>query len=331
MQKRLVTLFAPQVAQILSHAQTDDAGRWPDLARIAGRGAMRIITTSAVDLDPWRTELLSALGLGASMAHYPQAAVMRFADADDGADGCWLLATPMHFAAGLTDLTPTALEGDSAVGREERTQLAAMLAPHLREAGLDLHEQADGAWLLRSERLLEVETATPAAVVIRGIDAAMPKGRDAAALRRLLTELQMLLHEHPVNLARARRSAPAVNAVWLHGVGAVGRIERHALPEAYGKDAYLRGVYRLHERHAPATASHADELLARMRSSAVAVLTVGTLDDLEARWLAPLLHALRSGSISQLDLVLDRWRLTMDRNALFKFWRGARSPGQWTA
>ncbi|RPH53100.1 MAG: hypothetical protein EHM84_04500, partial [Lysobacterales bacterium] len=88
---------------------------------------------------------------------------------------------------------------------------------------MDLHEQADGAWLLRSERLLEVETATPAAVVIRGIDAAMPKGRDAAALRRLLTELQMLLHEHPVNLARARRSAPAVNAVWLHGVGAVGR------------------------------------------------------------------------------------------------------------
>jgi hypothetical protein len=330
MHKRLLTLFAPQVAQVAA-AYADDDGRWPDLARIAGRGAIKTITASAADLDPWRTVLLTALGLGASIAHYPQAAVTRFADADDGAAGCWLLATPMHLAAGLTDVTLMALEGENAVDREERGRLAALLAPHLLDAGFELHEGAGGVWLLRSERQLEVETAAPASALIRGIDAAMPKGRDAAALRRLLTELQMLLHEHPVNIARARRSAPAVNAVWLHGVGAVGRIDRCELSEAYGEDAYLRGVYRLHEQQAPATASHANELLAQMRSSAVAVVTAHTLDDLEGRWLAPLLRALRSGAISQLDLVLDRWRLTIDRNALFKFWRGARSPRQWTA
>jgi hypothetical protein len=159
----------------------------------------------------------------------------------------------------------------------------------------------------------------------------MPKGRDAAILKRLLTEVQMLLHEHPVNVARAQRGVPAVNALWLHGVGALGRIERCVLPEAYGDDAYLRGLYRLHERPAPGTASHADELLARMRSSAVAVLATRALDELEARWAAPLLRALRAGTIGQLDLVLDRWRLTIDRPALFRFWRGALPPRQWTA
>jgi hypothetical protein len=320
MHKPSLTLFAPEVAQVMSHSQADDARRWPDLARIAGRGAIRIVNVSAADLDPWRTELLTALGLGASLARYPQAALTRFADADDGADGCWLLATPMHVAAGLTDLTPMALEGESALQDEEREELAAVLVPHLRDAGFELHVGAGGAWLLRSERLLDVVTAAPATAVIQGLDAAMPQGRDSAVLKRLLTELQMLLHEHPVNVARARR-----------GAGAIGRIEPRVLPEAYGEDAYLRGVYRLHERQASARAAHADELLARMRSSAVAVLAVRSLDELESRWLAPLLRALRSGTISQLGLVLVRWRLTIDRNALFKFWRGARSPRQWTA
>ena len=38
-------------------------------------------------------------------------------------------------------------------------------------------------------------------------------------MRRLMTELQMLLHEHPVNEARAARGVPTVNAVWLWGGG----------------------------------------------------------------------------------------------------------------
>jgi hypothetical protein len=38
-------------------------------------------------------------------------------------------------------------------------------------------------------------------------------------LRRLQSEMQMLLYNHPVNDAREGRRQPTVNSFWLHGAG----------------------------------------------------------------------------------------------------------------
>ena len=61
----------------------------------------------------------------------------------------------------------------------------------------------------------------------------MPRGRDAPALRRLMTELQMLLHEHPVNVA-ARPSRAAGDQCDLGSWGGeIARRERYALPAGF--------------------------------------------------------------------------------------------------
>ena len=49
--------------------------------------------------------------------------------------------------------------------------------------------------------------------------ARLPAASRAAAGDALLTEIQMLLHAHPVNEAREARGEPAVNSLWLWGAG----------------------------------------------------------------------------------------------------------------
>jgi hypothetical protein len=146
-----------------------------------------------------------------------------------------------------------------------------------------------------------------------------------------MTELQMLLHEHPVNVARVRRGVPEINAVWFHGAGEIRDLQRYAVPQAFGDDLYLRGIYRLNDAEVTAAPTDAGAMLARLRSRAVVVVAADDVDALEAAWIAPLARALGTGAIAKLEIVLDRWRVTVARHALLKFWRGARAPAEWAA
>ena len=51
----------------------------------------------------------------------------------------------------------------------------------------------------------------------RNIDAWLPSGPSARGWRRLANELQMLWHQHPVNLAREQHGLPVINGLWFEG------------------------------------------------------------------------------------------------------------------
>lgn len=330
---RSLTLFAPQLAPALIQAMADHSSRWPQLARLAGRGSIEPLSPPrATDgLRPWQAALLISLGLDASHEHYPSAAVTRTGDTGERAAGFWLHALPMHFAAGLDRLTAVLLQGEGRIAKAEQAELEPTVAAHLRSSGFELLSSASGEWLVRSDRALEVQTLSPEAAASNPLDEVMPRGRDAAQLRRLMTELQMLLHEHPVSAQRVKRGVSEINAIWFYGHGAIGDVRRSALPQAFGDDGYLRGLYRLHDHTVEPAPADARALLARMTGRAVAVIAVEDLDTLEALWIAPLARALTLGRLAHVDLVLDRWRLAIPRRALFKFWRHQRSPAQWAA
>lgn len=335
---RSLTLIAPYIAASLAQAAADRVSSWPQLARLAGRAS--IATAWQPDgahghaVRPWQAALLAALGLQGSIGLYPSAAVTRTGDTGRLAAGFWMQAEPMHFAAGLDRLNAVFLHGESRVSAAERAELGPRIAAHLQASGLELSTTSTGDWLVHSERAIEVRTAAPETAVSSDLHVVMPQGRDAGQLRRTMTELQMLLHEHPVNLARARRGAPEINAVWFHGEGSIERGTdgmRSALPAAFGNEPYLRGIYHLHGQSLEAAPSDAKALLPRLSSNAVAVIDAADLDTLETLWMAPLARALRVGAISTLELVLDHWQLTIPRIALLRIWRSARPPVEWIA
>lgn len=304
--------------------------RWSQLARLAGRGSVSKVQISA-EQDPLHVAVLDALQLREAAGKYPSAAVIRTGLTGERASGFWLRAQPIHFAAGLDRLTTVPLQGAARMSVAERQALVPTLVDHLQSTGMQLHEGADGEWLLRSEEPLQVQTVTPEFAASNPHAEILPRGRDAGGLRRLMTEMQMLLHEHPVNTQRQARGLPALNAIWIHGEGILSDVTAESLPAASGDDVYLRGIYRLHDRPLQSQPVDAAALLSQVAGPTVAIVDVPDLETLESKWLAPLSRALLGGAIAKLTVVFDEWRVDTGRAAMFKLWRRELQPLQWAA
>lgn len=308
----------------------EGAGRPPRLARLAGRGSVlkRQIEAGQGALN---AAVLDALQLRNDAAKYPSAAVIRTGATGERAVGFWLRAQPIHFAAGLDRLTTVPLQGAARMSPAERAALSPILSDHLQSTGLQLHEGADGEWLLCSEAPLQVQTVTPEFAAASPRAEILPRGQDAGGLRRLMTEMQMLLHDHPVNRSRESRGLPVLNAIWVHGEGMLSEVRSASLPEASGDDVYLRGIYRLHARSVQPKVGDAATFLSRVKGPTVAIIDPPDLHTLETKWLAPLSRALVGGAISKLTLLFDEWRIDTDRASMFKMWRRELQPANWAA
>lgn len=298
------------------------------LARLAGRGS---VTPRQIDAtqEPLHAAVLDALQLPIASGDYPSAAVIRTGLTGERASGFWLRAQPIHFAAGLDRLTTVPLRGDARMSAAEREALSPTLVDHLQSTGIQLHDGADGEWLLRSEEPLQVQTVTPEFAAVNPHAEILPRGRDSRGLRRLMTEMQMLLHEHPVNTQRQARGLPVLNAIWVHGEGILSDVKAKALPAACGDDVYLRGIYRLHDQPVNNEPADAAALLAQVAGPTVAIIDAPDLEQLEAKWLAPLSRALLSGAITKLTVLFDEWRVDTGRADMFKLWRRELQPVKW--
>lgn len=308
----------------------EGATRWPRLARLAGRGSVARRQFGAGQ-DALHAAVLDALQLNDAASEYPSAAVIRTGLTGEPASGFWLRAQPIHFAAGLDRLTTVPLHGAARMSIAERDALAPTFIDHLQSTGFELHAGADGEWLLRSEAPLQVETVSPEFAATNPGEQILPRGRDAGGLRRLMTELQMLLHEHPVNTRRQARGLPALNAIWVHGEGMLSDVKAQSLPEAYGDDAYLRGVYRLHTQSVRSLPASPAELLPAIKQPRLAVVDVADPATFESQWLEPCSRALMAGNIARLTVMFDEWQVTARRGDMFKFWRRDSLPATWAA
>ncbi len=127
------------------------------------------------------------------------------------------LCEPVHYAAGLDDITVLPL--DAPLSQSEAAALLDAAVPALEACGASLIDR-QGRWFLQPDRPWQIEAAPLEAALGGSLRRHWPSGPDAPRWRRLLTEIQMRWHEHPVNLMRERRGARSVNGLWLHGGGA---------------------------------------------------------------------------------------------------------------
>lgn len=320
-----LTLICPGMALPLAQAMAAPEQPAGLLAMLAGRGD---VSERAIDprLPEEQAAMLDILGLGAATELRSAAAVMRAASCEP--PGFWMRLEPVHMVAGLDRVNITTLTPEAQLSADEHAELQPLLDEYLAELALEPHATHAHGWLVSSERSLDVHCVTPEYAAMQPNAQVLPTGADAGALRRLMTELQMLLHEHPLNQRRQRRGLPQVNALWFHGEGALGAVSRRGLICACGADEYLRGIYRLHDQQV-LPLPDAGSLLAGLQGDALAVLDITQWQALEDAWLTPASAALKRGRINQLRLILGRWQVQVSRAAMLKFWRGPRPPAQW--
>jgi len=90
-----------------------------------------------------------------------------------------------------------------------------------------------------------VVTATMPAYVVdqQRPDDFLPAGEDTAMHRNLLSEIEMALHEHEVNLMREANGQLSVNSLWLWGGGTAPEEVTRAQPPLFSDDALLTGYW----------------------------------------------------------------------------------------
>ena len=128
------------------------------------------------------------------------------------------VASPLHAALGLTDLTPLDPSLISLSEQESRA-LCEAADHHLSVDGVRLSFADTNTWLVTLDDEISVLTERPDWMIGEPLRPNLPRGKDARLVERWLNELQMSLFAHPVNAAREERSLPPINVVWLWGFG----------------------------------------------------------------------------------------------------------------
>lgn len=305
----------------------------PALATLLSRHSSH--TVHAFDADtrllPHEAWLAHALGLAADPAAQPAApfapAVMRgFGLAPDA--GHWFLFHPVHLVIGTHLMMPD-LRGLRIGGDESRALFDAAL-PLFEELGKTLVYGDAHTWFLRADDWADLATASPDAATGDNLHPWLPAGTAARDFRRLLNEVQMLWHAHPVNVARRQ----PVNSFWLWAGGPASQPRPEAALASSAAPAWLNALATPELRDATcvqwlATKEHErTAVLGHLVGAGLAEDWSGWLESmkqLEDQWFAPLLGALRSGQVSSVRLVLGNrgaWTdSTTTKLALNKFWR----------
>ena len=210
--------FASSHGEAASHVLQDLAV--PALTRLLQRltPAQRLAGDETTLSAPHERALASAWGWPLVDGALPFAA--RAAAADGIAVGtlAWGLLTPAHWSAGRDHVTladPAALALDET---ESRTLFDAVRTLFDSE-GFTLVWGAPLRWYAAHPSLAGLPCATPDRVIGRNIETWLPKTAQQRLLRRLQSEVQLLLYTHPLNQAREDRGALAVNSFWLSGCG----------------------------------------------------------------------------------------------------------------
>lgn len=268
----------------------------------------------------------------------PLAALRRLGeDSAAPASGEWLCADPvhLHFARERLLLSDA---GELGITADEAARLVADINDFLAdEPGLGGFEAgAPTRWYLRLNAPAHARFVPLSDVVGRPVSHFLPEGEDARRWQRIGNDLQVFLHNHPINQALEAAGQRTINSLWLWGAGTLSVTPAAPAPCVLADDVLARGLARAAgvEPGAPALAPAGCDTLvvlgALHRPSLY--LDVDTwrsrLLELEAQWFAPLAAALKMRRITTLRISApgDRQCVALDIGAgdTWKFWRRPR-------
>jgi hypothetical protein len=269
----------------------------------------------------------------ARQADWPIAPISLFGTGMETGPDYWLSADPVHLQVNRDQLTLLAPEGLS-ITDAEAVALCATLNRHFATQFTFVAPQPH-RWYLKTQEPPRVRTSSLSQAAGREVDLLLPNGEDQLAWHRIFNEIQMVLHEHPVNEQREIRGALPINSLWFSGGGILPRA-RSLFQAVIGDSALARGLAKLANipftpaaTGAAAIGTH--DVLVELQSAATASMCLDSaawqraLECLDPIWFAPLSAMLAKGELRQVIIATVaggrsyRWRVS--RTNLWRFWR----------
>ena len=194
--------------------------QWPHLSRLLAR----LTPTERTGSDeyslspPHDLALAAALGWRATDGCLPFAARQAAADGVDVGLQPLGLLTPAHWHL-ASDHVSLVSPAELALNEHESRALLDAVRPLFESEGWRLEYAAPLRWYGAHEMLRDLPCAALDRVIGRNVDVWIPPDPRARQVRRLQSEVQMLLYNHPLNDEREARGALTVNSFWLSGCG----------------------------------------------------------------------------------------------------------------
>jgi hypothetical protein len=255
---------------------------------------------------------------------WPVAALARESDAGDADSGQWLRADPAWIRPDINGARLFASGDGLHLGAADVDALLPALRPLFGDAGMPIDAPHPSRWYLRIAPGAALP-AFPEPDEALGADLgdAIVEGADDANARRwraLLSEAQVVLHNHPWNARRAREGKPPVNSLWFWGGGALpGRVATR-FDGVASDDVLLRGL----AARAGLEANARPEAFV-MPLATEALLDAGgkaAPDALVTQWLLPAVQAVHRGDLATLTLdFADGARFDLGAGQRWRLWR----------
>lgn len=292
----------------------------PALARLLGRGRRMPLAGD----EAW---LASTFGIEPPL---PAAALRLLADGGKPGGDDWICLDPVHLRLREWAVIPDD-PATLALTVEEDAALRDSVAPLFADLG-ELVASAPGRWHLHLNHAAAIQTRPLSDAIGRAVEPTLPGGPQGAEWRRLLAEVQPLLHAHRVNRERIKAGRCTVNHLWPWGGGQLPQTAEHPFDRIWTDDPVLKGLGVLAGSEIappPARFTEAEgrvlvklDQLVASSTSFDALAWREALAKLEADWLAP---ALRSGASSRLTFVAsghDRsLQVTLSAVDRWRFWK----------
>ena len=290
-----LTLAVPELLA-LDHAALADM---PALSTLAAFAGSPMLVAGGLDAA------LVPTGATAGTGTAPLAALG--AGFDPGA-AYILRADPVALAAGRSDVV---LEGRiEDLTAAEAAALISLLNDHFRGDGIVFHAPRPDAWFVTA-RGPPALTTSPLASVRGAIFPYLPTGEDAARWQRWSSEVQMLLHEHPLNAARAARGRQSVTGVWFADGGSLADLPRVPGIAVYAANGVAGDVARGIALHRGARADSVPQSFVALEPAHDAIVILDPVRNTTAAhelmrgWIDPALLALQRGKLATLLVLAD--------------------------
>jgi hypothetical protein len=295
----------------------------PSLAAALGRSD-RLPDTESGE----RAQLLRHFEL--SPRGWPVAALTRQDDVGDAGSSAWLRVDPAWVRPDINGVRLFACGEDMQLTQADVDALLPALHPLFDDAGFAIDAPVPSRWYLRLPHDATLPTFTsPTEALGADLFDYLPQESEGAAgvarrWRTLLSEAQVVLHNHPWNARRAATGKPPVNSVWFWGGGVLPDHVACKCAAVQSDEAVLRALVTASAKTLSAlpprfTLPERDNTLIDLRAARELAL-------LAQDWLMPALTELRRGTLRQLQLdFADASGYRLKRRQRWRLWRKPRS------
>ncbi len=261
-------------------------------------------------------------------SYYAQAAPER--------DHYWLSPVHLRVNRDYITLADSAVHG---INSDEAALLCAGLNEFLQADEWQLTPTHPDLWHLSVPKGWDLSLVDLIDVVGQDVDGHQPQGRDAMQVQRIQTEIQMWLYQHPLNAEREARGQISINGVWLWSMASPQGEERadvaYFVPPQQGEQMAVAAHDAPYD-FAAWQAQRQEEGVVEMKACLLLEDLLGAMQyddawgyrqgllELETRFIAPAVAALRSGQLSQLRLVAHGpygGQVVLSGKAHWAFWR----------